>query len=105
MTTTTLTITDFLLARIAEDEQDAIDAMNTSAIQGESVSLLTTLVLRDCQAKRRIVERHAPTEFFDAPGEYACVVTPNVGFWPCADLLDLAFVYAAHPDYDESWRP
>lgn len=60
-------------------------------------------VLAECAAKRRIIARHAAGEFADAPGEYYCTLTPTWGFWPCADLLDLAQPYSTHPDFDPAW--
>jgi len=53
-------------------------------------------VLAECESKRRIVARHRPT------GGIGCECSE---VWPCANLLDLASVYAEHPDYRPRWRP
>ncbi|MEV7565473.1 DUF6221 family protein [Streptomyces tanashiensis] len=62
-------------------------------------------VLREVEAKRRILARH---EFSPAIGD------PELPWdnrddcqydgepWPCDDLLDLALPYAGHPDYPRS---
>lgn len=123
-----MTIVEFLLARIAEDEavasevlvktgerpwlapryyEDAAGSSPTAYFdmdynQGGFV-VSASRVLAECAAKRRIVARHAPGEFADAPGEYFCTLTPTWGFWPCADLLDLAQAYSSHPDFDLAW--
>jgi len=89
-----MSIGDFLLARITEDEErrtaywhdsdcgtvaDALDDCTCGA---------QTRVLAECEAKRRIV---ALCDDYEEPA-------PSV-------LLALALPYADHPDYDESWRP
>lgn len=63
-------------------------------------------VLADVQAKRAILDLHAPEEFHDAPGEFFCRHDQRTaGIWPCPTVRLLALPYADHPDYDESWRP
>ena len=120
-----MTLIEFLLARIAEDEAVAHDAMcdgngkwaswNRSwddmgwrdlAADGERLTALPTSidehvcrhdparVLAECEVKRRIVERHRPT------GGIGCECSE---VWPCANLLDLALIYADHPDYLPEW--
>lgn len=117
-----MTLTDFLLGRIAEDEERARDAYYDGQVwapEEESVvsldrdlDVVTTLdrkrdawfaadwspsrVLAECQAKRRIVTVSAVGAAKDTD-DWACVA------W--AVLCDLATVYADHPDYEESWRP
>jgi hypothetical protein len=81
----TMNLTEFLLARIAEDEGSPPTCSR---------------VLADCEAKRRIVERHRSKP--DTGGWYCAGCGDD---WPCEDLRDLASVYADHPDYDEAWRP
>lgn len=106
-----MTINDFLLARIAEDEA-AVDGASAGpwvvddrsvlavksmgsvvaafAIRAEDRDFVARLdperVLAECAAKRAIVK-------WDAE-QY-------VGYAP---IRHLAAVYADHPDYDESWR-
>lgn len=90
---TTPTITEFLLARIAEDES-AADRVEFRPYVGDGVpQSLTDRVLAECEAKRRIVEvaRYAPE---------------GAGGWGFRRTLRaLASVYADHPDYRDEWRP
>src|SRR5690242_13034934 len=133
------TLTEFLLARIAEDEAAAREVTDFFYSEGrwkwghalpvkvallddrESVVLATrddgptwmacdhiarhdpARVLAECEAKRRIVQRHALREFF-RPGGADALCTHCRDSHPCADLRDLASVYADHPDYREEWR-
>lgn len=116
-----MTLTEFLLARIAEDEAAASECAR--ATEREPVSLRATdgqatssalsamehivrwdtrRVMAECEAKRRIVETHNEAEswYADNPhaaaGELDGLVTA---------LKALALPYADHPDYDEKWRP
>lgn len=103
MTTTTLTLTDFLLARIAEDERAFVD-------QDENLGMHMITVaahdrwLRECKAKRRIVGMHEN----DGGSCGTCTDSDYLGLvddWPCDTLKALALPYADHPDYREEWRP
>ena len=118
-------LTEFVLARIAEDEAAARDALEDgrgtpepepwlavgwprSEHPGPVVFVGPERFLAECEAKRRTVNRHRPEEFMDAPGEFFCLrcqPSGNRGMWPCPDLRDLASVYAEHPDYREEWKP
>jgi hypothetical protein len=103
MVTDTLTMTDFLLARIAEDEvvlglaRDlSIDPPYVPGLwsgPGHHPVMSTARLTSECEAKRRIVGRHAACGdgFTSAP--------------TCPDLADLASVYADHRDYRPEWRP
>lgn len=96
------TLTEFLLARIAEDEARANHAK--WAMQGEWFTtaddkvdeyvcgLSPARVLAECEAKRRIVESYAE--------EYG----PDVVRVDHDVLRELASVHAEHPDYREEWR-
>lgn len=75
-----MTLSDFLLARIAEDEMAASTTLSAT---------WNKWIERDCEAKRQIVKHHAP---------YA-------GGGGRPTLFYLAAIYADHPDYDEAWRP
>lgn len=123
-----VTLTEFLLARIAEDEAAANaalaaydspgginaewwtkDELAARDLDAEDIEHITRRspdrVLADCEARRRIIERHRPEEFADAPGEFFCSRCQRTAeVWPCPDLLDLALPYADHPDYQEAWR-
>ena len=94
----TLTLPDFLLARIAEDEaraRPAWEARSARRVLGlplEPAWPTPDRVLAECEAKRRIVgiwvesgfvERGVMDEVIDA----------------------LALPYAVHPDFREEWRP
>ena len=54
------------------------------------------LVLAECAALRRVVEIHQ---------QAARVAGEGLAFPTRAVLHALALPYAAHPDYDSSWRP
>ena len=67
-------------------------------------------VLAECEAKRRIVERHTIDCYpGDEGDEYVCDHCRAQGWHPadvlCPDLLDLASVYADRPGYRAEWRP
>jgi hypothetical protein len=107
-----VTITDFLLARIAEDEQRILgpgtdfafeDTDDPNTIKVRSVPRPETPYIvrqrRDCEAKRRIVER---SEFLVSEGAYPDL-TRRERSWTDATLCILAAIYADHPDYDPEW--
>ena len=118
-----MTIVEFLLARIAEDEAEARDAIAERArVSGDdprssdpdmslqswpdvgvpAVLVGPERVLAECASKRHML-RMAQRVFFPSPLR----VKP---FWDGqrayaeAVLEELAAVYADHPDYDTSWR-
>jgi hypothetical protein len=87
----TMTLIDFLLARIAEDEAVARDSL---ALYGPGSSLYVARhdparVLAECAAKRRIIAAHEAADF---------ALNDDV-------IRLLALPYAEHPDFDEAWRP
>lgn len=89
MSTETLTLTDFLLARIADTQAIAFQQMRQGARRH---------VLNLARAERAIVvsaDEHEPELDQGDNGEavYARV------------LRHLAAVYADHPDYRDEWRP
>lgn len=86
-----MTLTEFLLARIAEDEGMLWRFSEWSKAR----------VLAECEAKRRIVEdceeyaadhRTAPSDFARGRRHAALLAATR-----------LAAVYADHPDYDQGW--
>jgi hypothetical protein len=110
--TVAMTLTEFLLARIAEDGAVARRGMSEPAYlhwgdsaweetykmgEGEGCSeegaafiehMSPARVLAECEAKRRIVAQFQPS---------------RNGY---SDLLALlALPYADHPDYNPEWRP
>jgi hypothetical protein len=126
MTAQTLTLADFLLARIAEDEETAQDATNDGhrwLVEEETISLWPddldpasgvmlfprkahayhaatwepARVLAECEAKRRMVERLATEARTTA--QIVSVATL------ASDMLTLlAQPYADHPDFRPEWR-
>ena len=99
-------ITDFLLARIAEDEKRA---------NYYGLALGTDRVLAECAAKRAIIEAHPITSDVvevstSIKWGYACEtcfsfgdVVEDHGY--CDTLRALAAVYKGHPDYRQEWTP
>lgn len=111
-----MTITEFLLARVAEDEDEARallsewEASPPRAYDAAQVGWLDAgspeRVLAECEAKRRIVElryswnlqaERSPEPPF-GPILQAQVITADTV------LRTLASVYAAHEDFREEWR-
>ena len=110
------TLTEFLLARIAEDEAGPWRHFQVDDIYyscpatrdpewagdldvGEEycdcgMPARRVRMLAECEAKRRIVNLGDDGTFSETPsGTIAWVV------------MELATVYADHSDYDETWRP
>lgn len=104
--TKTVTLSTYLLARVAEEETTAslvlLSSVDTSTGVPEiKYQGIRAWVLAECEAKRRIVELHA--------GEHECIRADgdlglNDDEWPCQTLLALAPVYADRADYLEEWR-
>jgi len=106
-----MTLAEFLLARIAEDEVVARAAMvddgliraairANDAAKGRAADVAhiarhdPARVLAECEAKRRIMGLHNPCDdwsFGDASN--------------CPELSVLASVYADHAYYHDEWRP
>ena len=110
-----MTLVEFLLARIAEDEEGARRA---SAVEGGDFAIAAlplplmegirpgfpTRVLAECEAKRRIIDAARHAEFQGGSAEIVMFDGwPRDGVWPV--LAALALPYASHPDYREEWRP
>lgn len=110
-----MTLTEFLLARIAEDERDAYDVDPTWP---------SRRVLAECEAKRKIIAFHEawpvlvetqPTYSQDGTtlrmskqvawltdAEYRARFGDDPPSGPM--LLALATVYADHPDFRDEWE-
>jgi hypothetical protein len=111
MTTATLALTDFLLARIAEDEAAARhrDTVTFGAerrrVANEALHdpFDPARVLAECEAKRRIVDYRE-----QVASESAATGVPifeaQLSAYDAA-LRALAVPYAEHPDYRDEWRP
>jgi len=92
-----MTLTEFLLARIAEDEKwrwhiDYCRALDDGACDCHA----TERVLAECEAKRRIIVG------LDYESDEWCFAdAPAV-----AEVLPfLSLPYADHPDYRQEWKP
>lgn len=128
-----MTLTEFLPARIAEDEAKARedgmwgmtgekwkhfpeDAYN--AIQSATLANARR-VLAECEAKRRILDayederqrmdiynRDFPLGLLTTDGDLRARLSSNAR-WAGLDVAVRALVqpYADHPDFDEAWRP
>lgn len=104
----TLTLTDFLLARIAEDEEKwtpfagyiqpwtvRLDFADSAA----EVTIDPARVLAECEAKRATLREHAIGPTGD------CGVCSYWSEYPCPTVRFVAAVYSDHPDFREEWRP
>lgn len=119
-----MTLTEFLLARITEDEVNAT-LRQWHHVDCESVPYpgsdytypcdcgVPERMKAECEAKRLIMDLHAldtrPTLYEqDGLGCGTCVSAGSVVEvfgGPCDTLKALAVPYAGHLDYDEKWRP
>jgi len=129
-----MTLVDFLLARIAEDEEAARSAARDNEPVWDSYGTdgptgllelgvneggpeaaaehferwLPARVLAECEAKRRIVDEHTcqcPDPNCGDCGACSGDHHADPTPAPCPTLRLLAAVYVDHPDYDEAWRP
>lgn len=88
-------LTEFLLARIAEDE--------ASLPEGFDCWYPPERYAAECEAKRRIVE-----DFEILHADYGVTHDPSTEarrFQALIAAARLASVYADHPDYREEWTP
>ena len=102
-----MTLNEFLLARIAEDERHARKLAETD--RRPVLSLAVTVnhperLLLEVEAKRRIVDLHSGPDYWESADFHLCVdsMTANSD---CETLRALAMPYADHPDYREEWKP
>lgn len=98
-------LTEFLLARIAEDESRVRD-LGGGATQGDAL-INPARLLYECTAKRMIVAVHsispvAPAKDDAAQQRERCVHDGTS--YPCLTLRALALPYADHPDFRLEWR-
>lgn len=118
-----MNITEFLEARITEDErvakQEDEDYADTTLLptydSAHQARWHTARVLAECAAKRAIIEQHKPVDYsalgMDSPNACEiCGVELRMGDWdyiegsfPCLTLKALAAVYKDHPDFQEAW--
>ncbi|WP_402465764.1 DUF6221 family protein [Isoptericola aurantiacus] len=128
-----MTITEFLTARLDEDEAAARAAATTAerihertgrrdpratrawtehGVMGPHVALSPARVLAEVEAKRRIVEWFSDRQMIFTGGMGDDRTDPtNYTPGPLVHEADtpvlrmLALPHADHPDYDEAWRP
>lgn len=97
---------DFLNARFAQDEEIA-HALEHLDPEGAA------RLLREVEAKRRILEEHPITDhvvgYGGSTGDFGCItchdwdgVTRGEGY--CITVLALAVPWSDHPEYREEWR-
>lgn len=108
-----MTLSRFLLARIAEDETRVRDeGLHPGGPDGLG-SVLPDWEerrwLAECEAKRSIASRHRSSEDTRGVGQHRNHKwTPYCEYdtddWPCPDITALASVYSDHPDFREEWR-
>jgi inorganic pyrophosphatase len=119
-----MTLTEFLQARIAEDEAVARAAVRwnegcrnwADAGEPDWVHIARwdpARVLAECEAKRSVVhaaidaERNVADAYKQHPRPSETTFAMYAGVNAALQVVTqcLAFSYADHPDYDESWRP
>ena len=97
-----MTLTEFLLARIAEERESALTRAATSrSLAGQ---LYPTRAIAACDAKRRIVERCSPVDLPNDGPDIARTAWDAFNVLNKATLRDLAAIYADHIDYRDEWR-
>lgn len=112
--TKTLTLSQFLKARLDEYERIAKQASDSRyAPEVDNYGHLTiqsSFALEDIMSKRAIVDLHARVVRFQWCDEiaYGCDVCKDgpdqrTDYWPCPTLRLLAVPYRRHPDFREEW--
>jgi len=103
-----MTITDFLLARIAEDEVAAAAADVEGTPADRAAPLHPRRVLAECAAKRVILtladEATGLDETVDMERVSGARGDSGIHYVGDRILRAMALVYAAHPDYNPGWR-
>ena len=92
-----MTITEFLIRRIEEDEARARYPYLASS---PDPLFSPARVLAECAAKRAIVARFKPE---DVKEDWSVEASYSAAVEDC--MFDLAAVYKDHPDYQEAWVP
>lgn len=118
-----MTLTEFLLARLADDERvarglDDRDDTVESGLEvhdepglGAELVISKTRLLAECEAKRRLVELHSGDAEWCGYSHGGMGTHGDMGYGPeplpvdCDTIKVLALPYADHPDYDTAWRP
>lgn len=111
-----MTLTDFLLARIADDEAEAriLDGhyrrheLTGSDLwvvdSGPSLAMSPDRALAECKAKREIVLQQRESQI-SAEGDDLAPWAEGMAYAGVLAMRYLATVYADHPDYREEWKP
>lgn len=108
-----MTLTDFLLARIAEDEAEVskwlvsenLDVAGWYAIRGPEVPRpVKERALAKCETARRVALEYAD---IDPEGNMRWDESPAGGYGEGLLLAvrHIALPYAEHPDYRQEWKP
>jgi hypothetical protein len=107
-----VTLTEFLLARIADEERAAftrIEQTPNDSSSGQLLRALTDQLLIELEAKRRVIEVHTGVHPC-AVGHGWAGVRPEgaAGVYsadePCPTLRALAASHDDHPEYRPEWR-
>ena len=93
------TITEFLEARIAEDEAEANACLRVYREGGDSSKLRWVRALAECAAKRAILQSHDMLDQSTKGDEWTWGYTAATH----DALRAMASVYKDHPDYREAW--
>lgn len=113
------TLTDFLLARIAEDEAAARKSRPMGHLSRRDatklwvdedggyahVAVMSGRVLAECEAKRRITLQHGHWTGTNLKPDDGCISCDADEPWPCLTIRLLALPYATHPGYRQEWKP
>jgi hypothetical protein len=110
-----MTLSEFLLARYTEEENEARGIVDRDEFSYDVTEAGVGRVTAGLEAKRQVVKRHHIREVSPSCAEcggYTATSDEVRGIahhgyaipWPCPTLRLLAAVYADHPDYREEWR-
>ncbi len=103
-----LTITEFLEARITEDEAEA-KWVEAEGDNGSSAVQHPARILAECAAKRAIVSMGRWAVFSGHTAGDNCGLsdqdTHNAAMVGLEVLAVVAAVYSSHPDYRQEWAP
>ena len=81
-----MTLTEFLIERIAEDEAVA-------RAWREDIGGLRTTIMAECVSARQFVDLHS-----------TCATSSGEAR-SCSSLIVLGTLYDEHPDYRQEWKP
>lgn len=108
-----MTIVEFLLDRIAEDEAGEQTWVSDVSAVGEHLGYTpgmkfppTPRMVAECAAKREIIRLHHDfdTKYWHDDPSCSGMYGDDESSEDCQTLAALAAVYADHPDYREEWN-